>query len=146
MRFTNEIVIDRPPDEVFAYLADLENLPKWNYAIRETRKVSPGPVGIGTVYNQSRTLPQPMEEQLEITTYEPNRQLTVSGGFGLFHGASTYLVEPEGRGTRLGNEIVLESGGRLGPLTQLASRPIKHAVARNLADLKQILEQPAKLP
>jgi uncharacterized membrane protein len=32
VRFSNDIVIRRPANTVFAYLADLENLPRWNYA------------------------------------------------------------------------------------------------------------------
>ena len=57
MRFTNTITIDRPRDEVFAFLADLENLPRWNYAISRTRKVSAGPVALGSRFHQVRTVP-----------------------------------------------------------------------------------------
>ena len=39
--FTNVVEISRPAPEVFAFLADLENRPKWNYAITKTRKTSP---------------------------------------------------------------------------------------------------------
>ncbi|HLM22686.1 MAG TPA: hypothetical protein VK390_14325 [Propionibacteriaceae bacterium] len=47
---------DNPPEhgddpesieDVFAFIADLENVPTWNYAIVETKKTSPGPVGVG---------------------------------------------------------------------------------------------------
>ena len=41
--FSNSVAIDRPVDEVFAFISDFENVPKWNYAIAETRKSSPGP-------------------------------------------------------------------------------------------------------
>jgi uncharacterized protein YndB with AHSA1/START domain len=36
--FTNTMTIDRSARDVFAFLADLENVPRWNYAITETRK------------------------------------------------------------------------------------------------------------
>jgi len=55
--FENTVTITRPVEEVFTYLADAENLPQWNYAIEQTRKISPGPVGVGTLYRQTRTLP-----------------------------------------------------------------------------------------
>jgi uncharacterized protein YndB with AHSA1/START domain len=51
--FTNTVVIRRPPREVFRFLADLESIPKWNYAIIETRKTSQGPVGVGTTYRRA---------------------------------------------------------------------------------------------
>jgi uncharacterized membrane protein len=31
LEFENTIPIDRPIDEVFAFLSDFENIPKWNY-------------------------------------------------------------------------------------------------------------------
>jgi uncharacterized protein YndB with AHSA1/START domain len=45
--FENTVMIGRPIEEVFAFFSDFENVPKWNYAIVETRKVSEGPVGVG---------------------------------------------------------------------------------------------------
>ena len=45
--FENTVTIQRPAEEVFAFLADFENIPKWNYAIEETSKTSAGPVGVG---------------------------------------------------------------------------------------------------
>jgi uncharacterized protein YndB with AHSA1/START domain len=53
--FENTVTIRRPVEDVFAFLADFENIPKWNYAIVETSKVSPGmsylldPTGGGTM-------------------------------------------------------------------------------------------------
>jgi uncharacterized membrane protein len=49
--FENTVTIRRPIAAVFAFLADFENIPAWNYAIVETRKVSPGPVAanLGTL-------------------------------------------------------------------------------------------------
>jgi len=48
--FQNTVTIRRAIDDVFAFLADFENLPTWNYAIVETKKTSPGPVGVGTTF------------------------------------------------------------------------------------------------
>ncbi|WP_442799833.1 SRPBCC family protein [Nocardia sp. NBC_01730] len=45
--FENTLTVDRPIADVFAYLAHFENVPRWNYAITETRRTSAGPVGGG---------------------------------------------------------------------------------------------------
>ena len=45
--FENTVTIRRAVEDVFAFLADFENIPTWNYAIVETKKTSPGPVGSG---------------------------------------------------------------------------------------------------
>jgi hypothetical protein len=50
------VIISRLIEDVFAFLSDFENVPKWNDAIVETRKVSQGPVGVGTVYQQVRSI------------------------------------------------------------------------------------------
>ena len=51
LEFENTIYIDRPIDEVFAYLSDFENIPKWNYFVLEVRQRSENPIGIGTTYH-----------------------------------------------------------------------------------------------
>jgi uncharacterized protein YndB with AHSA1/START domain len=43
--FQNTVTIRRPIEDVFVLLADFENIPRWNYAILQTKKTSPGPVG-----------------------------------------------------------------------------------------------------
>jgi uncharacterized membrane protein len=42
--FENTVLIRRPIEEVFVLLSDFENVPKWNSAIVDTRKLSDGPV------------------------------------------------------------------------------------------------------
>ena len=44
--FENTVTIRRPVEDVFAFLADFENVPTWNYAIVETTKVSPARWGL----------------------------------------------------------------------------------------------------
>jgi uncharacterized protein YndB with AHSA1/START domain len=142
MRFSNTITIHRPPREVFAYLAEFENLPRWNYAISQTRRISAGPVGVGSSAVQVRTLPRPSEETLTVTEYEPDRRLAVHGTFGPLTGRATYLLELIGDSTRLTNEMDLApSTGASRLLAPLAVGRVKAAVAANLGKLKDILEE-----
>ncbi len=144
MKFSNSIHIHRSIIDVFDYLANLENLPRWNYAIQETRKISPGPIGVGSAYRQFRTLPKPMEERLEIQVYEPGHRLVVSGGFANFQGVTSYVLDPLGDDTKLTNEIELHASGVLGSLAALTTSNIKSAVAQNLTVLKELLESTAQ--
>jgi uncharacterized protein YndB with AHSA1/START domain len=140
MKFTNTITIKRRPDEVFAFLAHFENVPRWNYAIAETRKITDGPVGVGSRYRQTRTLPSRSEETFAITEFEPVRILSVGGGLGPFEGEVRYLLEPVGNATVLTNTMTLEPSGPLRLVAPLAAPRVKAAVAANLDTLKQILE------
>jgi carbon monoxide dehydrogenase subunit G len=140
VNFVNVIDVKRPIEDVFAYLADFENVPSWNYAIAETEQTSDGPVGVGTTYRQVRTLPSRSEESFEVTVYEPHRSLGLSGTLGPFSAELEYHLEPFERGTRVTNEVGLQPRGILGMVGQLTSSRVKEAVADNLAELKRILE------
>jgi uncharacterized protein YndB with AHSA1/START domain len=141
----NTVTIRRPVEDVFAFLADFENIPRWNYAILETRKLSPGPVGVGTAYRQIRSIPRRSEEGFEVTAFEPAGRLEIHGDIGPFTATIGYQLAPTGDGTRLTNAVDLEpSSGALRLLAPLATSRVKTAVAANLDTLKQILETGAR--
>jgi uncharacterized protein YndB with AHSA1/START domain len=142
MQFANTITIARPPAEVFAYLAELENIPQWNYAIGETRRTSEGPVGVGSQYTQVRTIPDQAEESLEITAFEPDSRLEIRGDLGPFHGEIAYLLVSAVDGaTALTNTMDLQASGPTRLIAPLAATRVKNAVAANLEALKQLLEK-----
>jgi uncharacterized protein YndB with AHSA1/START domain len=140
MKFTNIITINRAPADVFGFLARFENVPLWNYAISETRKITDGPVQVGSRYRQTRTLPTRSEETFEVTEVEPDRRLSIQGVLGPFRGEATYLLESAGTGTALTNTMNLQPSGPLRLVAPLAASRVKSAVAANLDTLKQILE------
>lgn len=141
MQFTNTITISRRPAEVFAFLADFGNVPQWNYAISETRKMADGPVNVGSQFRQTRTLPSRSEEAFEVTEFEPDRRLSIRGVLGPFHGEVTYLLEPTRNSTVLTNVMNLRPSGPLRLVAPIAASRVKSAVATNLETLKKILEQ-----
>ncbi|UWE09358.1 SRPBCC family protein [Actinacidiphila bryophytorum] len=49
-RFEAAAEIDRPIEEVFAFLADGTNDPKFSPRVQEITKTTEGPVGVGTVF------------------------------------------------------------------------------------------------
>jgi uncharacterized protein YndB with AHSA1/START domain len=142
MKFTNTITINRPATVVFAYLSDLENLPQWNYALSETRQLTPGPPGVGTRYLQTRTIPVHTEESLEIIEFAPPHNVTVQGTLNAMPAHLTYTLHPTDDTTTLTNTIDLRLPRALNLLAPVALGRIKSAVAENLAVLKQLLEQP----
>ncbi len=140
MHFSNAIAIHRPPAEVFAYLTTFENIPRWNYAIAETRKTSSGPVGVGATYSQRRTQPRPAEETFEVVEYEPAARVAIRGDLGPLHGTLRYQLEAVPGGTRLTNEADLTGSGLAAIVAPLAASQIREAVGANLGELRAILE------
>ena len=48
--FSGSAVIERPIDEVFAFLADGTNDPKFSPRVQEISKTTDGPIAVGTVF------------------------------------------------------------------------------------------------
>ena len=138
LEFENTIRIDRRVDEVFAFLSDFENIPKWNYYILEVRQLSGSPVGVGTTYHQIRKTD---EQDYQVTEFEANRAIAVktlpqsSPSF-----ERKFTLCEEGNKTRVRDEWKLDTG-RPALLEKLAGGRVRSAVAENLAKLKELLEQ-----
>ena len=138
LEFENTIAIERPIDEVFAFLSDFENIPKWNYYVLEVRQLSESSIGIGTTYHQVR---KSDEQDFRITEFEPNHRVAVktlpqsSPSF-----ERRFTLYEEGDTTRIRDEWKLDTG-RPALLERLARGRVRSAVAENLAKLKELLEQ-----
>ena len=139
--FENTVTIRKPIEEVFGFLSDFENLPRWNYAIVETHKISEGPVGVGTIYQQVRSVPSRSEERFEVTAYNPPRQLEIRGLLGPFPSRLSYALDAVPEGTRVTNSVELELRGPGRLLERVAVPRVRDAVAANLRRLKELLEQ-----
>jgi hypothetical protein len=51
--FSGSAVIDKPIDQVFAFLAEGTNDPKFSPRVQEIRKTPEGPSGVGTVFEST---------------------------------------------------------------------------------------------
>src|SRR4051795_9759458 len=69
--FSGSAVVDRPIEDVFAFLADGTNDPKFSPRVQEISKATDGPVGVGTVF-ESRVKDAGMttKRTFEITTFD----------------------------------------------------------------------------
>jgi uncharacterized protein YndB with AHSA1/START domain len=78
-RIGGELVINRPVEEVFDFVADERNEPRYNPRIRRAEKLSPGPIGRGTRFRaEAGTLRRTVGIAMEYTAYEPPRRLASS--------------------------------------------------------------------
>lgn len=69
--FNGSAVIERPIDEVFAFLADGTNDPKFSPRVQEIRKVTDGPIGVGTVFESKvKDAGMTTSRKFELTTFE----------------------------------------------------------------------------
>jgi len=121
--------IDRPIDEVFAFLADGTNDPKFSPRVQEIEKLTDGPPGAGTVYaSHVKDAGLKSSREFELTEFEqPTRihwtertknAITVPEG--------GYDLEPAGDGaTRMTISNTFEGHGFGKVLLPLATRAAK---------------------
>jgi uncharacterized protein YndB with AHSA1/START domain len=112
--FDATTTIDRPIDEVFAYLADGEHDPRFSPRVLEIAKTTSGPTGVGTVYASTvKDAGFKTKREFEITAFDAptrirwterskNPIVVPEGGYDLVAEGSrtrvTIFNELEGRG------------------------------------------------
>jgi hypothetical protein len=90
-RVDGDIVIDRPLEAVFDYVADQSNEPQYNPQMVRAEKITAGPVGVGTRFRSAVGSRRHTADMLiEVTSYDRRR-----------HGHSDALVRPGAAQRRL---------------------------------------------
>ncbi len=71
-RFGATVMIDRPIEDVFAFLADGENDPKFSSRVIEIAKTTNGPPGVGTVYASTvKDAGVKTKREFKLTQFDP---------------------------------------------------------------------------
>jgi uncharacterized protein YndB with AHSA1/START domain len=98
---TREVHIDRPITEVFDFLANGTNNPRWQPFLVASNGPD-GPIGLGATFRQRMRSPLgfTVSSDCRITAYEPPHTLsmTVASG-GPIRPTFTYTLTPDDRGT-----------------------------------------------
>jgi hypothetical protein len=142
-RFSAEIVIARPPDAVFSWVADyrhvaevLEEVDRWEPMQREAR-------GVGARFDVSMTaLGFPLENVLVLDRWEEPTSIGWRSESGLLQQSGRWDFRPHPQGTLVSLSIgyVLP----LGPVSRLVAGEVDGLVRgrlqRALAGMKRILE------
>ena len=69
--FSGSAVIERPIDEVFAFLADGANDPKFSPRVEQIRRTTDGPIGVGTVFESTvKDAGMKSSRKFELTVFE----------------------------------------------------------------------------
>ena len=147
LRIDVTLEIARPPEEVFAALIDLEQLPEWQESAIEAR--CDGVLEAGArIFERRRAMGRELENELEVTSFEAGRRLTLKtiGGpmpFTVDH----QLVEEDGGGSTFLHVI---AEGQPGSYMKLAKPVLKRHAERELRGdferLKQRLEVGGERP
>ncbi len=134
-------VINRPVEEIFEYITNPENDPKWQSGVIESEPTSKGPMGVGSTTREVRKfLGRRMESTFEITEYEPNRSVKQKSTSGPMAQDISIAFESVEGGTKvtLGGEG--DSRGFFKLADPIVSRMAKRQLVADIANLKDMLE------
>lgn len=135
--FEATVDIDRPIEEVFAYVTDLTHVPEWAPSIQKVQVDGPPRVGAKAMQTHS-FMGRVKEVPSEITEYEPNRRF----GFAAkppFSAVHVINFTPQDGGTRLHGHFEADFGVP-GALQRVFLAAAKKEYDRDYLRLKHILE------
>lgn len=136
----NEIVINRPAEAVFGFVADGTTAPRWRSAVLDVAHVSGA--GIGARYRQGVKGPggRRIAADYEVTSYEPNRVLAFAATAGPVRPTGIYVFEEVPEGTRVTFTLGVTLGGWRRLLLSGPVQATMDAEVANLTNLKRVME------
>ena len=138
------VVINRPVEEVFAYVVDPNNTAQWAGPVVEAKQTSEGPVGLGTTSTRvTQFLGRTMEATYEITEFEPNRYCADKMTSGPMPISSRISIESVKEGAKVTIAGEIEAAGFFKLAAPIVARMGKRQVATDVLTLKDLLEAQA---
>jgi len=140
----NHISINRPPEDVYAFLADGLNEPLWRSGVKDIALKSGDAGAVGAVYSQTLTGPggRSIAGDYEITAATPGELLRFQVVAGPARPTGEYRFRAGGGGTELTFTLDLQPKGMMKLMAPMVARTMVAEVAQ-LAKLKSVLEAPS---
>jgi uncharacterized membrane protein len=138
----HSVTINRPVEQVFAYVADGEKCPQWRSGVLDIKRLN-GDGSVGTTYLQA--VKGPMGRRISadymITAYLPNQRLEfqTTSGPARPHGRYDFSQTDDGR-TNLTFALDANLGGLRGLLMNGMVQKTMDAEVRAIERLKSVIE------
>jgi deazaflavin-dependent oxidoreductase (nitroreductase family) len=141
-RVEGEIVIGRPVEEVYDFVADERNEPRYNPRMVRAEKVTPGPIGVGTRFAAQMKGRRPIDMTIEFTDFERPRRLASHTRLAAMDIRGALTFDPVAHGTRMRWAWELQPRGVLRLLGPIVARVGARQERVVWAGLKRLLEAP----
>ena len=135
------VLINRPVEDVFAFISNFENEAKWAEEVVKTKKTSKGPIGVGSTFTDHvEFMGRTIESSYEILAYELNKRVTIKTSSGPVPFVATYSFDDADGITNLSILAEAEPGGFFKLATPMIRRQLDKQWEHNFGNLKQLLE------
>lgn len=140
----HSVIINRPVEEVFRYVINSENAPKWKSRLLKVKRTSQGPVGVGTTeIHVGKILGWRPETKVEITAYEPDKKVGFKTVSGPLSAKGEITFESVEGGTKVTITAGRQPSGFLKLIGPLVAGVAQKQLETDLVKLKEVLEQQA---
>jgi uncharacterized protein YndB with AHSA1/START domain len=142
MEIHTSVRVARPVDELFAFVADPLQFPRWNSAVTAVRSTSARTGQTGSTYAMERELPSGRADNgLEIVELAPPTAFVLRTTSGPTPFLYRYTFIADGSDTTIELDATIELEGHSALLVPIAARGIKRGIDANLGTLKRLQEQ-----
>ncbi|MGH2812780.1 MAG: SRPBCC family protein [Actinomycetota bacterium] len=133
--------IARPPSEVFGFVSDIRNEPRWHTDILEARLIEGASVAKGSKFGvKFKPFMGQSEGTITIVEYDSPRRIVFRGRMGKMEPTVIHTVEPDHGGSRFTRRLELEPRGLLRLMAPLMGGMFRKQNAGFVATLKRVLE------
>jgi uncharacterized protein YndB with AHSA1/START domain len=141
VRAEESIFVERPIEEVFAYLTDLERVPEWQTNVLFLQLQSTGSLRPGAQLVELRKfLGRKVESVVLVTEYEPPHRYTIKVQSGPIPFEISNVLSESGGGTRIDAAVEGEPGRFFGLVEWRVVKAVERELWNSLATLKDVLE------
>ena len=135
---TGHTTIARPIEEVFDYVADARNEPKWLPGAERVEKTTSGPVGLGTMFEG--VYARAGRVSLEIVEFDRPRRLTFRARARIVRFDDAVSLTEQDDGTHLDARMDAQPVGVMRVFAPLIARTMKKQFAANWDTLRDALQ------
>jgi len=141
IQFEISTLIDRPVQEIYTFLSNPLNLPRWQTMILDVQQISKGPMGPGATFStRGEMLGRRIEGIGEIVEFEPPLKFGYQASAGPITVRVGFALKPVGSGAKVTLSARGEPGGMFKLAEGMLARQVKSQMEENLVRLKRLLE------
>jgi uncharacterized protein YndB with AHSA1/START domain len=136
--------VTRAPEDVFVFIADVRNDPRWHTDVLEARLIDGAPVGKHARF-EIRTKPFMgiSGGTVTVTHFDPPTRIVFDVSMEKMRPTTTFTIVADGGGTRVTRQVVMEPFGLLRLMAPFLGGMMSRRNAGFLANLKRVLESEA---
>lgn len=140
-RIEESIEIKCPVDNVFAYITEARNWPKWQSMLPEAEQTSQGKVGVGSTFKGVvRLMGLSMKWTAKGTEYEPNKYWGKTITSGSIVNRERLICDVIGTGTKFTIVYDMNVGGLMKLFSPMIVRAMRKETTKSVGNLKTVLE------